>query len=82
MAAEFADRPGDFVRWSLPEYIDLLADLIERLRPDIAIGRLAASVPPHYLAVPGWGVKAAELSSRLDARLRERDTWQGKLFLP
>ena len=82
MAAEFAERPGDFVRWTLPEYIDLLADLIERLRPDIAIGRLAASVPPRYLAVPGWGVKAAELSSRLDARLRERDTWQGKLFLP
>ena len=82
MAAEFADRPGDFVRWSLPEYIDLLADLIERLRPDIAIGRLAASVPPRYLAVPGWGVKAAELSALLEARLRERNTWQGKLFLP
>ena len=82
MAAEFAERPGDFVRWTLPEYIDLLADLIERLRPDIAIGRLAASVPPRYLAVPGWGVKAAELSALLETRLRERDTWQGKLFLP
>lgn len=82
MAAEFAERPGDFVRWTLPEYIDLLADLIERLRPDIAVGRLAASVPPRYLAVPGWGVKAAEFSARLETRLRERDTWQGKLFLP
>ena len=82
MAEEFAARPEDFVRWTLDGYIDLLSDILERLRPDIAIGRLAASVPPRYLAVPGWGVKAAELSSRLDARLRERDTWQGKLFLP
>lgn len=82
MAAEFAERPGDFVRWTLPEYIDLLADILERLRPDIAVGRLAASVPPRYLAVPGWGVKAAELSALLETRLRERDTWQGKLFLP
>ena len=82
MAAEFAERPGDFVRWTLPEYIDLLADILERLRPDIAVGRLAASVPPRYLAVPGWGVKAAELSARLETRLRERDAWQGKLFLP
>ena len=82
IAAEFAERPGDFVRWSLPEYIDLLAGLIERLRPDISVGRLAASVPPRYLAVPGWGVKAAEFSARLETRLRERDTWQGKLFLP
>lgn len=78
MAAEFAERPGDFVRWSLPEYIDLLAGLIERLRPDIAVGRLAASVPPRYLAVPGWGVKATALSTLLEARLRERDTWQGR----
>jgi len=82
MAAEFAERPGDFVRWTLPEYIDLLADILERLRPDIAVGRLAASVPPRYLAVPGWGVKAAEFSALLETRLRERDTWQGKLFLP
>ena len=82
MAEEFAARPEDFVRWTLDGYIDLLSDILERLRPDIAVGRLAASVPPRYLAVPGWGVKAAELSSRLDARLRERDTWQGKLFLP
>ena len=82
MAEEFAARPEDFVRWTPDGYIDLLSDILERLRPDIAVGRLAASVPPRYLAVPGWGVKAAELSSRLDARLRERDTWQGKLFLP
>ncbi|MBR1794025.1 MAG: TIGR01212 family radical SAM protein [Bacteroidales bacterium] len=78
MAAEFAERPGDFVRWSLSEYIDLLAGLVERLRPDIAVGRLAASVPPRYLAVPGWGVKATALSALLKARLRERDTWQGR----
>lgn len=82
IAAEFAERPGDFVRWTLPEYIDLLSDILERLRPDIAVGRLAASVPPRYLAVPGWGVKTAELSALLEARLRERDSWQGKLFLP
>ena len=82
MAEEFAARPEDFVRWTPDGYIDLLSDILERLRPGIAVGRLAASVPPRYLAVPGWGVKAAELSSRLDARLRERDTWQGKLFLP
>ena len=82
MAEEFAARPEDFVRWTPDGYIDLLSDILERLRPDIAVGRLAASVPPRYLAVPGWGVKAAELSALLETRLRERDTWQGKLFLP
>ena len=80
MAAEFAARPEDFVRWTLDGYIDLLVDILERLRPDIAVGRLAASVPPRYLAVPGWGVKASAFSALLDHRLAERSTWQGKLF--
>ncbi len=80
MAAEFATRPEDFVRWTLDGYIDLLADLLERLRPGIAVGRLAASVPPRFLAVPGWGVKASEFSGMLDRRLAERGTWQGKAY--
>ena len=73
MAAEFAAHPEDFVRWTLEEYIDLLCDILERLRPDIAVGRLAASVPPRYLAVPGWGVKSSEFSRLLDRRLAERE---------
>ena len=80
MAAEFAERPEDCVRWTLDGYIDLLCDILERLRPDVAVGRLAASVPPRYLAVPGWGVKASTFSTLLERRLAERDTWQGKLF--
>ena len=80
MADEFAAHPEDFVRWTLEEYIDLLADLLERLRPDIAVGRLAASVPPRYLAVPGWGVRASELHRLLERRLSERDIWQGKRY--
>lgn len=80
MAEEFAARPEDFVRWTQDGYIDLLVEILERLRPDIAVGRLAASVPPRYLAVPGWGVRASEFSSLLDRRLEERGTWQGKAY--
>ena len=78
MAGEFTARPEAFVRWTLEGYIDLLVDILERLRPGIAVGRLAASVPPRFLAVPGWGVKAAEFSRLLDARMVGRDTWQGR----
>ena len=80
MAEEFTARPEDFARWTLDEYIDLLVDLLERLCPDIAVGRLAASVPPRYLAVPGWGVRATELHRLLERRLLERDRWQGKAY--
>jgi radical SAM protein (TIGR01212 family) len=78
MAEEFAARTDGFVRWTLGAYIDFLVDLLERLRPDIAVGRLAASVPPRFLAVPGWGVRASDLHQLLERRLLERDTWQGK----
>ena len=80
MAEEFAAHPEDFVRWTLDEYIDLLADLLERLRPDLAVGRLAASVPPRFLAVPGWGVRASDLHQLLERRLSERNSWQGKAY--
>ena len=80
MADEFAARPEDFVRWTLDEYIDLLADLLERLRPGIAVGRLAASVPPRFLAVPGWGVRASGMHQLLERRLSDRNSWQGKSY--
>ena len=80
MAEEFAARPEEFVRWTLDEYIDLLADLLERLRPEIAVGRLAASVPPRFLAVPGWGVRASDLHQLLERCLSERNSWQGKAY--
>ncbi len=80
MAEEFATRPEEFVRGTLEEYLDLLVDLLERLRPDLAVGRLAASVPPRFLAVPGWGVRASDLHQLLERRLSERDSWQGKAY--
>ena len=80
MADDFAAHPDDFVRWTLDGYIDLLADILARLRPDLAVGRLAASVPPRYLAVPGWGVRASALHQLLERRLSERDSCQGKNY--
>ena len=64
MEKEFAHRPGDFLRPGPDEYIDLLADVIERLRPEIAIARIASSVPPSFTR------KTPPLSIFLPLRLR------------
>jgi radical SAM superfamily enzyme len=62
------------------EYVDLLVDILERLRPDIAIGRIASSVPPLFTDAP-WGLlKHEERLNRLEARMEERNTWQGRLL--
>ena len=77
MEKEFAQRPGDFLRLGPDEYVDLLVDMLERLRHQIAIGRIASSVPPAFTDAP-WGLlKHEELLRRLEARMEERNTRQG-----
>lgn len=71
MASEYKERPGDFLRPGPQEYIDLLAEMIIRLRPDIAIARIASSVPPSFTDAP-WGLlRHEELVRRLALRLEE-----------
>lgn len=71
MASEYKERPGDFLRPGPQEYIDLLAEIITRLRPDIAIARIASSVPPSFTDAP-WGLlRHDELVRRLALRLEE-----------
>lgn len=71
MASEYKERPGDFLRPGPQEYIDLLAEMITRLRPDIAIARIASSVPPSFTDAP-WGLlRYDELVRRLALRLEE-----------
>ena len=71
MASEYKERPGDFLRPGPQEYINLLAEMITRLRPDIAIARIASSVPPSFTDAP-WGLlRHDELVRRLVLRLEE-----------
>ena len=71
MASEYKERPGDFLRPGPQEYIDLLAEMIIRLRPDIAIASIASSVPPSFTDAP-WGLlRHDELVRRLALRLEE-----------
>lgn len=81
MEKEYADRPEDFIRFSLDGYIDFFIDILERLRPDLYIERFAGEVPPRFVNETPWGlIRNAELLRLLDSRLEERDTWQGRLL--
>lgn len=81
MEREFAERPQDFVTFGLDEYIDFFVDILERLRPDLSIERFAGEVPPRFVNSTPWGlIRNVELLRKLDRRLEERDTCQGKLL--
>lgn len=81
MEREFASHPSDFVTFSLDEYLDFIADLLERLRPDLYIERFAGEVPPRFVNSTPWGLlRNTELIRLLEQRLEQRETYQGRLI--
>lgn len=80
MAAEYAAVPEDFHLFSADEYVDLVIDFLERLRPDLVLERFVSQSPASLLARPGWGLKNHEFVAKVKRRLQERDARQGRLF--
>ena len=86
LAEEPLERRGH--AFELDEYISLVCDIVERLRPDIAIERFAGEVPPRYQAMPerawkrpdGRLVRNEEIGAMIEAELTRRDSRQGCLF--
>ena len=80
MAKQFVENPEWFNLFSASEYVDLVVDFLERFNPDIAIERFVSQSPQKLLIAPEWGLKNFEFTAKIEKRLEERDTWQGKLF--
>ncbi len=80
MAKEFQDDSSDFHLYTADEYIELVIDFLERLRSDIVVDRFVSQSPKELLIAPDWGLKNFEFTAKVDKRMEERDTWQGRLF--
>ena len=81
MEKEYAVDPSAFYRPGLDEYLDFVIDILERLRSDLYIERVAGEVPPRFVNDTPWGlVRNFEILRLLDRRLEERGTWQGRLY--
>ena len=80
MAHAFEMQPEDFHLYSADEYIDLVIDYVEHLRPDIVLERFVSQSPKELLIAPDWGLKNHEFTDKVKKRMRERDAWQGKKY--
>ena len=81
MAAQYDADPGRFRFWTVEEYVDLFAEILRRLRPDLVVERFASEAPPRYHYGPDWGlVRNEQLWALLEKRLEELDAWQGELY--
>ena len=80
LAQEYEQGVADIYPYTVTEYVDLAIDFIERLRPDIVVERFVSQSPDALLIAPRWGLKNHEFTARLLQRMRERNTWQGRLW--
>lgn len=64
----------------MDEYIKLIVDTLEILPPEMIVHRLTGDAPRDLLIGPMWSLKKWEVLNGIDRELRQRHTWQGKLW--
>jgi radical SAM protein (TIGR01212 family) len=67
-----------FATFGYQEYIEILADFLERLSPGIILQRLFAAAPDDILIAPLWKKTRSELLRDLDTFMEQRGSCQGK----
>lgn len=78
MAIQYKKEP--FPVFGYNEYIALVIEFVQRLRPDIHIQRLVGETHPRHLLAPVWGVRANTVQHHIEEEMRRQDVWQGKLY--
>lgn len=70
---EYQAHREDFYNFTLDAYLEFIAKVIGKLRPDIYIDRFAGEVPPRFLSPlqPSWGlIRYQELTQLLCKKLQ------------
>ncbi|MFC2118226.1 TIGR01212 family radical SAM protein [Bacteroidota bacterium] len=80
LAWYFKSRPELFINYSADDYIDLVIEFIEHLNPSIIIERFISESPLNMLISPRWGLKNFEFVDKMEKRLQQINTWQGRLY--
>ena len=76
LAADY--EKGLFQTYERDEYISLLINCLEHLRPDIVIHRVTGDGPKDLLIAPLWASRKREVLNLLHHRMKERASFQGK----
>ena len=80
MAVEYEQHPERFCLFGLEEYLSLVIDYLEHVRPDLVLERFVSQSPKHLLIAPDWGLKNYEFNHLLRKRMEELGAYQGKKY--
>lgn len=74
------ENPAAFHLFSPDEYVELLVEYLEILRPTLVVERFTSQTPPELLLAPDWKLKNFEFVELLKKRMLSLQTWQGRLY--
>jgi radical SAM protein (TIGR01212 family) len=81
MAVQYSRNPESFNLFSSEDYINFISEFITQLHPNIIIERFISETPQELLIAPKWGgLKNFEIVDKIDKKLTEKNTWQGKYY--
>ncbi|MBQ5664704.1 MAG: TIGR01212 family radical SAM protein, partial [Akkermansia sp.] len=66
--------------FTLEEYCSFVVDCLELLPPDMVIHRLTGDGPRNLLIAPKWSTDKKRVLNTINKLLKDRDTFQGRLF--
>ncbi|WP_078555564.1 TIGR01212 family radical SAM protein [Bacillus alkalicellulosilyticus] len=62
------------------EYVKLVVDQLEILPPEMIIHRLTGDGPADMVIGPMWSLKKWDVLNAIEAELKRRNSWQGRLY--
>lgn len=81
MAVQYKRNPEKFDLFTAESYVDFITDFIGYVRPDIILERFISEAPKGLLVAPLWGgLKNFEVVAKIDKKLIEKNSWQGKFY--
>ena len=79
---DLAGLLGTFPILSMEEYVSLVIECLELLSPETVVHRITGDGPRSLLLAPEWSKSKKTVMNRINQTLKERDTWQGRLYTP
>lgn len=78
----YKDSPELFHYMNLNDYVEILGECIELLRPDIVIHRLTGDGPKSILLAPEWSGNKKKVLNTINGYISRHNITQGRKYLP
>ncbi|MGI6411209.1 MAG: TIGR01212 family radical SAM protein [Bacteroidales bacterium] len=81
LADVYKESPELFYNLNLENYLDLMAEFLGYLNPNVVVERFTSESPKEMIIYPNWqGKKNFEISHMLEKKMNERKITQGMFF--